>query len=96
VRGERRLPLADRPLTEPAAARLPLDHPRRAEILAAHAAALAAGQAGYLDPATGLFVLTAGALARRGTCCGRGCRHCPYTASDGSAAADAPRPADRA
>jgi Family of unknown function (DUF5522) len=37
-----------------------------------------AGEAGYLDPGTGLFVLTAGFLARRGTCCGRGCRHCPY------------------
>ena len=69
----------DRELTEPHPSRLPLDHPRRAEILGAHAAALAAGEAGYLDPETGLFVLTAGFLARRGTCCGRGCRHCPYT-----------------
>jgi hypothetical protein len=72
------LPLTGRPLTEPHPARLPLDHPRRAEILAAHATALEAGDAGYLDPDTGLFVLTAGFLARRGTCCGRGCRHCPY------------------
>jgi hypothetical protein len=71
-------PLADRPLTEPHPARLRLDHPRRAEILAAHAAAMAAGEAGYLDPETGLFVLSAGFLANRGTCCGRGCRHCPY------------------
>jgi hypothetical protein len=63
---------------EPHPSRLPDDHPRRAEILAAHAAALAAGDAGYPDPATGLFVLTAGFLARRGACCGRGCRHCPY------------------
>jgi hypothetical protein len=69
---------APRELTEPHPSRLPLDHPRRAEILAAHTAALDAGQAGYLDPDTGLFVLTAGFLARRGTCCGRGCRHCPY------------------
>jgi hypothetical protein len=69
----------DRPLTEPHPSRLPLDHPRRAEILAAHRAALDAGDGGYLDPDTGLFVLTAGFLARRGTCCGRGCRHCPYT-----------------
>jgi hypothetical protein len=69
---------APRALTEPHPSRLALDHPRRAEILAAHAAALAAGQAGYPDPDTGLFVLTAGFLARRGTCCGRGCRHCPY------------------
>ena len=70
--------VAERPLTEPHPSRLALDHPRRAEILAAHAAALDGGQAGYLDPDTGLFVLTAGFLADRGTCCGRGCRHCPY------------------
>ncbi len=74
----RRLPLAPRPLTEPHPGRLAPDHPRRAEILEAHAAALAAGQAGYRDPATGLFVLSAAFLADRGTCCGRGCRHCPY------------------
>ncbi|NLU79920.1 hypothetical protein HCA58_16325 [Micromonospora sp. HNM0581] len=75
--GERR-PLAARPLTEPHPTRLPFDHPRRQHILTEHAAALAAGDAGYLDPETELFVLTAGFLARRGTCCGRGCRHCPY------------------
>ena len=71
-------PLADRPLDQPHPDRLADDHPDRAEILATHAAALAAGQPGYLDPRTGLFVLTAGFLAERGTCCGRGCRHCPY------------------
>lgn len=70
--------LADRPLTEPARLRLPLEQPRRAEILAAHEAAMAAGEAGYLDPDTGLFVLTARYHADRGECCGRGCRHCPY------------------
>ncbi|QGN50080.1 DUF5522 domain-containing protein [Micromonospora sp. WMMD558] len=75
--GERR-PLANRPLTEPHPSRLASDHPDKERILAAHAAALRDGEAGYLDPATGLFVLTAGFLARRGTCCGRGCRHCPY------------------
>jgi hypothetical protein len=73
-----RLPLAPRRLDEPHPTRLPAEHPRRSDILAAHAAALAAGAAGYLDPETGLFVLTAGFLAGRGTCCGRGCRHCPY------------------
>jgi hypothetical protein len=72
------LPLADRALAEPHPSRLSLDHPRRDEILAGHATALAAGDAGYLDPTSGLFVLTAGFLAERGTCCGRGCRHCPY------------------
>lgn len=70
--------LAARPLTEPHPARLAPDQPRRAEIVAAHASALAAGVAGYLDPESGLFVLTAGFLAGRGSCCDRGCRHCPY------------------
>lgn len=72
-------PLADRPLTRPALARLPADHPARAEILAAHARALQEGAAMYVDPGTGLSVLTARWLADRGTCCDRGCRHCPYT-----------------
>ena len=76
--GGRRLPLAPRALTEPHPGRLAPDHPRRAEILAAHAEALAESDPGYLDPDTGLFVLTAGFLAARETCCGRGCRHCPY------------------
>ncbi|NJP31652.1 DUF5522 domain-containing protein [Micromonospora thermarum] len=75
--GERR-PLANRPLTNPHPSRLAPDHPDRARILAAHSAALRNGESGYVDPTTGLFVLTAGFLARRGTCCGRGCRHCPY------------------
>jgi hypothetical protein len=70
--------VVNRPLTEPHPSRLAPDHPRRAEILAAHEEALDAGRAGYLDPESGLFVLTAGFLADRGTCCSRGCRHCPY------------------
>jgi hypothetical protein len=71
-------PLDERPLSEPHPSRLPLDHPRRTEVLAAHSRAMAGDEAGYLDPETGLFVLTAAFLADRGTCCGRGCRHCPY------------------
>jgi hypothetical protein len=67
-----------RTLHEPSAERLPADTPRRAEILAAHDAALARGDAGYRDPGTGLFVMTARYLADRGYCCGNGCRHCPY------------------
>jgi hypothetical protein len=55
-----------------------MDAPSRTEILAAHATALERGDAGYLDPESGLFVLTAAFLADRGTCCERGCRHCPY------------------
>jgi hypothetical protein len=45
---------------------------------AAHAAAVAAGEPGYLDPATGSFVFTEATLRARGECCGSGCRHCPY------------------
>jgi hypothetical protein len=70
--------MTGRSLDEPHPSRLAVDHPRRAEILAAHAAALASGEPGYLDPATGLFVQTARTLLERGTCCEQGCRHCPY------------------
>jgi len=46
--------------------------------MAAHDEAVAAGDPGYLDPSTGLFVLTAEYLQARGRCCAEGCRHCPY------------------
>ncbi|HEY6429384.1 MAG TPA: DUF5522 domain-containing protein [Acidimicrobiales bacterium] len=49
-------------------------------MLAAHQAALDAGRDTYRDPASGLNVFTAAYLARRGTCCDTGCRHCPYVA----------------
>ncbi|MGN6089458.1 MAG: DUF5522 domain-containing protein [Actinomycetales bacterium] len=75
-------PLAPRPLTEPHPSRLPVTTPRRSEILRAHAAAMEQGEAGYLDPLTGLFALTAATHAQRGFCCGRGCRHCPYVDTD--------------
>lgn len=58
------------------------DHPGHGAILAAHEAALSADQPGYLDPTSGLFVLTAGFLAGRGYCCERGCRHCPYVVDE--------------
>ena len=67
-----------RPLDEPHPDRLGLDHPERDRILAAHRAALARGDVGYTDPATGLFVLTAATLRDNGRCCDQGCRHCPY------------------
>jgi hypothetical protein len=70
--------LAPRDLHTPATSRLPPEIAGRDRILAAHDAALAAGDAGYLDPASGLFVLTAAFHAHRGTCCHNGCRHCPY------------------
>lgn len=53
-----------------------------ATITAAHDVAAARGDAGYLDPTTGLFVLTATYLRTRGYCCGNGCRHCPYPADE--------------
>lgn len=74
----RRLPPADRPLAEPHPARLDRTRPDAGAILDRHAQALAAGDDGYLDPTTGLFVFTAGYLAARSTCCDTGCRHCPY------------------
>ena len=76
------LPLDDRPLTRPSVRRLAPDHPARDAVLAAHAAALEAGQSMYADPQTGLFVLTARYLADRRSCCDRGCRHCPYVTDD--------------
>ncbi|MFA9429467.1 DUF5522 domain-containing protein [Egicoccus sp. AB-alg2] len=48
----------------------------------AHETAMARGEPGYLDPATGAFVFTAAALWARGRCCGSGCRHCPYEAGE--------------
>jgi hypothetical protein len=67
-----------RSLFEPHPSRLDPRHPRRAEILAAHAEAVAAGRDGYLDPGTGYFVFTAAHLANTGSCCDSGCRHCPF------------------
>ncbi|MEM6791472.1 MAG: DUF5522 domain-containing protein [Myxococcota bacterium] len=44
----------------------------------AHAAACADGAFKYRDPATGYEVFTELGLRRRGSCCGCGCRHCPF------------------
>ena len=65
------------PLT-PHPARLAPDDPWRDRVLAAHRGAIAEGRDGYPDPSTGYTVLTAAFLAARGSCCGSGCRHCPY------------------
>jgi hypothetical protein len=46
----------------------------------AHDRAVASGRPGYLDPDTGLVVMTSAYLAERGRCCRCGCRHCPYRA----------------
>ena len=61
----------------PAPSRLPADHPRRDEILAAHAAALAAGSPTYVDPVSGYLAMTSETLAAR-PCCSNACRHCPW------------------
>jgi hypothetical protein len=71
----RRLPDA---LAVPDPARLDPARPDYQAILAAHGRALAAGEDGYLDPATGRWSFTAAFLWERGTCCDSGCRHCPY------------------
>jgi Family of unknown function (DUF5522) len=70
--------IADRPLAEPHPDRLSPDDPAYPQIVEAHAEALRAGHDTYADPRSGLTVLTAGYLARRGYCCDSGCRHCPY------------------
>lgn len=51
------------------------------EIIKAHRLAVRRGHQTYLDPATGLSVMTAAALYERGSCCASGCRHCPYLAT---------------
>jgi hypothetical protein len=70
--------LADRPLTHPHPDRLAPSHPAYGAILEAHADALRRQAPMYVDPDSGLSVLTATYLADRGTCCAKGCRHCPY------------------
>ena len=55
-------------------------------VLLAHAEAIARGEDGYIDPETGLFVMTADHLRARGRCCGSGCRHCPYSVEEQDAA----------
>ena len=72
--------LAARPLSQPHPDRLSPNRSDYGDILAAHAEALGAEVDTYVDPGSGLTVLTAGYLARRGYCCGSGCRHCPYVA----------------
>jgi hypothetical protein len=76
-RPEGAVPLAPERLV-PAADRLDPARADYVEVIDAHHQALLAGEAGYADPATGLFVLTARTLWDRGTCCSQGCRHCPY------------------
>jgi hypothetical protein len=46
--------------------------------LSPHDEAIARGEPGYLDPDTGLFVMTAAHHQKRGYCCNSNCRHCPF------------------
>ncbi|MGE0708174.1 MAG: DUF5522 domain-containing protein [Planctomycetota bacterium] len=57
-----------------------------------HRAACARGEAGYLDPESGLFSPTSVFLRARGYCCGLGCRHCPWPPAEQRRAG---RPPDR-
>lgn len=52
------------------------------KVQSAHDAAERRGKTGYIDPYTGLLVLTGAYLAERGHCCGAGCRHCPYPSEE--------------
>ncbi len=66
-------------LTTPKTSRFDPSDPSYDACLVAHEAAQERGEMGYMDPTTGLFVMTARYHADRGHCCDRGCRHCPYT-----------------
>ncbi len=71
-------PLRADGIERPRADRFDARHPGFDEAMAAHRASVAAGRPGYLDPTTGLFAMTAVYLRDRGSCCDRGCRHCPF------------------
>jgi hypothetical protein len=88
-------PLAHRPLAQPHWSRLSPDQPAYEAILQAHQVALDTGEPSYRCPATGLSVMTAAFLAERGSCCGSGCRHCPYL-NDAEEGPPHPRPGWRA
>ncbi len=65
-------------LTEPRSDRFGEGAPGYRAAMIAHSKAVEADQPGYLDPESGLFVMTAVFLRDRGWCCDCGCRHCPY------------------
>ena len=70
--------LRDQYIEHPHPTRLSTLHPRFAEIMEHHAAAVTRREPCYTDPTTHLSVFTAAFLAERGYCCESGCRHCPY------------------
>lgn len=65
-------------LAVPSLQRLDPNLPDYPMVMRAHQQAVQRGDAGYLDPTTGLFVMTARYLWERGRCCTQGCRHCPF------------------
>lgn len=68
----------DEPVPRPHPSRLDPGRDDYDEIIERHATAVRAGEPTYVDPATGLLVLTVAVHLERGACCGSGCRHCPY------------------
>ena len=74
------LPIREEWMT-PAPDRLSPEHPSFEGIADAHDESVEQGQMGYLDSPSGLFVFNAKMLKDRGSCCSRGCRHCPYDRS---------------
>lgn len=48
------------------------------KILERHEEACKNGDPTYRDPSTGYSVFTAFYHLKRGSCCGSGCRHCPF------------------
>lgn len=71
---------------KPPPTKAPPDAATLERIVRVHDTASARGQTGYIDPSTGLLVLTAFYLRARAYCCGAGCRHCPYSEEEQAAA----------
>ena len=65
-------------IQRPHPSRLSPSRPDYDTIIAVHEQAVTAGRDSYIDPSSGLTVLTVNAHIARGTCCSSGCRHCPY------------------
>lgn len=73
--------LRDDGINTPHPERFSPDDSSYSDCIAAHGAAVENGQQGYIDPFTGLFVMTASHLAAR-PCCENRCRHCPWLELD--------------
>jgi hypothetical protein len=62
----------------PSSSRLSKKDPFYYEIISRHEESCRKGLSTYEDPKTKLKVFTAIYHLKRGSCCGSGCRHCPY------------------